>query len=47
VSASQNNKVRSYIENQAEHHKSKTFKEELIEILGKHGVDYDPKYLWD
>jgi REP element-mobilizing transposase RayT len=47
VSASQINKVRSYIENQAEHHKSKTFKEELIEILDKHGVDYDLKYLWD
>jgi hypothetical protein len=39
--------VRSYIENQAEHHKLKTFKEELIEMLDKHGVDYDPKYLWN
>ncbi len=47
VSASQINKVSSYIENQADHHKRKTFKEELIEILDKHGVDYDPKYLWD
>jgi len=47
VSASQINKVRSYIENQAVHHKSKTFKEELIEILDKHGVDYNLEYLWD
>ena len=47
VSASQINKVSSYIENQADHHKRKTFKEELIEILDKHGLDYDPKYLWD
>jgi putative transposase len=47
VSASQIHKVRNYIENQVEHHKSKTFKEELIEILDKHGVDYNPKYLWD
>jgi REP element-mobilizing transposase RayT len=47
VSASQINKVRNYIENQADHHKSKTFKEELIEILDKHSVNYDPKYLWD
>jgi protein-tyrosine-phosphatase len=39
------NRVNS--EGVTEHHKSKTFKEELIEILGKHGVDYDPKYLWD
>lgn len=26
--------------------KSKTFKEELIEILDKHGVDYNLEYLW-
>ncbi len=47
VSASQIEKVRSYIDKQAEHHKTKTFKEELIEILEKHGVDFEPKYLWD
>ncbi len=47
VSASQIDKVRSYIENQAEHHKLKTFKDELIEMLEKHGVNYDPNYLWD
>ena len=47
VSTSQIEKVRIYIENQAEHHKKKTFKEELIEILEKHGVDFDPKYMWD
>jgi REP element-mobilizing transposase RayT len=47
VSASQIEKVRNYIENQAEHHRTKTFKEELIEILEKHGVDFEPKYLWD
>ena len=47
VSASQIEKVRSYIENQADHHKKKTFKDELAEILAKHGVDFDPKYLSD
>ena len=46
VSASQIEKVKTYIENQAEHHKTKSFKGELIEILEKHGVDSDPKYLW-
>ncbi len=45
VSASQIEKVRSYIENQAQHHKKKTFKDELNEILAKHGVDYEPQYL--
>ncbi len=30
-----------YIENQAEHHKKKTFKEELKSILGKHSIVYE------
>ena len=47
VSTSQIEKVRRYIENQVEHHQVKTFKEELIELLMKHGVDFDPKYLSD
>jgi len=36
-----------YIDNQEEHHRTKSFKEELIELLEKYGVDYDEKYLWD
>ena len=47
VSASQIDKVRRYIENQADHHKTKTFKEELVEMLQRHGIEFDPKYLWD
>lgn len=47
VSTSQIEKVRRYIENQVEHHKVKTFKEELTEILMKLGVEFDPDYLWD
>lgn len=31
----------AYIENQAEHHRKKTFKEELETILKKHGIDYE------
>lgn len=34
-----------YIKRQKEHHKVKTFKEELIELLKEHGIDYDEKYL--
>ena len=34
-----------YVKNQEEHHKTKTFKEELIELLKEHGVEYDEKYL--
>ena len=40
-------KVSTYIENQAEHHKKKTFKEEYIEWLQKFDVDYNEKYLFD
>ena len=36
-----------YIDNQEEHHRTRTFKEELIELLEKYGVEYDEKYLWD
>lgn len=46
VSASQIRKVSAYIENQEDHHKTKTFKTESIEMLDKHGVEYDSEYLW-
>ena len=36
-----------YIENQKEHHRFKTFKEEYLEFLEKYEIDYDPKYVWD
>ena len=36
-----------YIHSQAEHHRAKTFQEEFIAILVKHGIEYDPRYLWD
>lgn len=47
VSASQIEKVRRYIENQVEHHRTQTFEEELVGLLIKHGVTYNPEYLWD
>ncbi len=37
----------NYIENQHEHHKSRTFKEEFLDFLKLYGVDYNEKYLWD
>lgn len=36
-----------YIDNQEEHHRRKSFKEELLELLEKYDVEYDEKYLWD
>ena len=37
----------SYIENQEEHHRYKSFQEEYLAFLKKHEIDYDEKYLWD
>ncbi len=47
VSESQSPIVREYIRNQAEHHKKISFQDEFIALLEKHGVSYDPKYIWD
>jgi putative transposase len=40
-------KVYSYILNQEEHHKEKTFKEEYLELLKKFEIEYDEKYLFE
>jgi len=33
------------VKNQENHHASKTFKDELIELLKEHRVEFDEKYL--
>ena len=45
VSATSRSGVQSYIANQAEHHRQKTFREELIELLQKAEVEFDERYL--
>ena len=47
VSRSRVQKLVDYIDNQEEHHRHKTFKEEFLEFLDKCGVEYDERYLWD
>jgi REP element-mobilizing transposase RayT len=44
---SQINNVVQYINNQEEHHKKSTFKEEYLKLLQKFEVDYDDKYLFN
>jgi len=39
--------VSRYIRNQAHHHRKRTFKEELIELLELNGVDYDEARIFD
>ena len=47
VSESQFDRVRTYIGNQEEHHRKKTFEDEFIELLKRHNVTYDLRYVFD
>jgi REP-associated tyrosine transposase len=47
VSPSQLEAVLQYIETQQEHHRARTFQEEYRELLRRHGIDFDERYLWD
>lgn len=45
VSATGKQGVLNYIANQEEHHRVKSFREELVELLDRAGITYNPKYL--
>ncbi|MDM7922931.1 MAG: IS200/IS605 family transposase [Pyrinomonadaceae bacterium] len=47
VSPSAVDSVREYIRRQKEHHQDRTFEEEYIALLKRHGVEFDERYLWD
>ena len=36
-----------YIENQKEHHRRKSYKEEVVFFLNRYKMEYDERYLWD
>jgi putative transposase len=38
--------VIAYIQNQRDHHRKKSFQEEYRELLEKHGIEYDERYIW-
>jgi REP-associated tyrosine transposase len=46
VSVSQAAKTVAYINNQKEHHRRRTFEEEFIELLERHGIAYDSRYVF-
>jgi putative transposase len=46
VSYSQIQLVRRYIQNQREHHKTKSFEEEYIKLLELHDLKFEHKYLF-
>lgn len=35
-----------YIQNQEKHHRKMTFEQEFVALLEKHGMEYDPKYVF-
>lgn len=39
--------VMAYIHRQREHHRKQSFQEEFLELLAKHGIEYDEEYLWE
>ena len=47
VSPSQLEAVLQYVEAQQTHHRTRTFQEEYRDLLRRHGVDFDERYVWD
>ena len=39
--------LKKYIANQKEHHRKRSFQDELIHFLDAYGVEYDKRYLWN
>jgi putative transposase len=46
VSASNRSAVIDYIRNQEMHHRKTTFETEFLTLLKKHGIEYDPRYVF-
>ncbi len=47
VSQSQADRVKHYIQTQREHHQRHAFRDEYLEILRRHEIDFDPRYVFD
>jgi len=47
VSQSQSNRVERYIAGQEEHHRRVSFQDEFRQLLQKHGIEFDERYVWD
>jgi hypothetical protein len=47
VSESHLERVRRNIAGQKQHHRRMSFQQELLQLLNKHRVQYDERYLWD
>ena len=47
VGPSDLDRLRAYIDDQENHHETRTFQEEFRMFLKKYGVEYDEAYVWD
>jgi len=47
VGASDLDALRAYIDDQANHHGTRTFQDEFRTLLEKYAVEYDEAYVWD
>lgn len=47
IGVSQLDATKIYIHNQEKHHRTKNFREEYLEILDLHNIDYDKAYVFD
>jgi REP element-mobilizing transposase RayT len=47
VSHSNLPEVISYIANQPQHHRERSYQEEFIALLERHEIEYDERYLWE
>jgi putative transposase len=47
VSYSHLDRVKDYLAKQEKHHRRTTFQREFRSFLGRHGIEYDERYLWD
>ena len=46
VGVSQIDRTVTYIRDQEQHHRKKSFQEEYLGFLKKHGIQYDERYIW-
>jgi REP element-mobilizing transposase RayT len=47
VSPSHVDPLRTYIDNQVEHHNRESFQDELRRLLKMYGLEWDERYVWD
>ncbi len=47
VAQSQADAVVRYIRNQETHHRKRTFQDEFRDLLRKHTIEFDERYVWD